>query len=1138
MKGLIKRLCTGFLALATIATSLPTSVHASEKQYWTDGKTTAGVIEKVMNDGSIEATFHESLMTVEGETAYCIDINTDFEAGYKTRADASTRMSADQIADVALSLEYVKQYGTSHKELNYKQVYLLEQCVVWQRLSVHLGWKCDNVRASYDEIPKATQDEVFAGAKAFVKANKGRYDCGGYIYSGKGQELGQFWAKLAVGNATLKKASDNSSITDGNGIYSIAGATYGVYADKDCKNQLATLTTDESGNTETVEVRAGTLYVKELSAPAGYKVDKNVYTLKVEAGKTATLNVSDTPKATDTLIELFKIDMETQKHHAQGDASLEGAEFTWKYYDGFYTKDNLPAEATRTWVTKTIAEIDSEGAVHYITRLADKYKVSGDSFYTQAGKNVLPLGTLTVEETKAPDGYLLNGAYMQADGSEEQIKGLYVTQIVEDGDLAVLSGSNQYKVSDKIIRGGVKIQKRDLETGDTSGQGSATLKDAEFSITSLNDSPVLVEGKLYKKNDVVKKIRTGIDGIASTSADLLPHGKYRIEETEAPEGYLTDGAKPIDFSITENGKIVDLTGKDTSIYNQVKRGDIEGVKIGAGTHQRLADVPFRITSKTTGESHVIVTDKNGQFSTSSDWASHKHNTNAGQTSEDGIWFGTSEPDDSKGALLYDTYIIEELRCESNKGFELIPPFEIIVSRNNLVIDLGTLTDDYEEEISIHTTATSKDGEKSIVAGKEVTIIDTVKLDGLKKGTKYQLKGWQMIKDENAELVIDGKRVENSYTFIADDKDMKIEMEYTFNASALGGKDLVTFEELYDLSDKDEPVKVAEHKDIEDDGQTVSIKERIINIRTKATDPEGEKSIVAGNKVTIIDTVKLDNLEIGTEYQLTGWQMLKDENAELLIDGKRVENSYTFTADNEDMEIEMEYTFNASALGGKNLVTFEELYDMTDKENPKKVAEHKDISDEGQTVLITERIIKIHTTATDRDGKKEIEPDKDVTIIDTVTLDGLEVGVKYQLVGWQMIKDENAELIINGKRVENDYTFTADSEHMEVQIAFTFDASELAGKELVTYEELYDLSNPDEPKKVTEHKDIDDKGQTVSVKEKPEVPEEPTPETPHTPSDSPKTGDRTNVGLFMGLFALSSVGLAGTLYLKKRKTKKS
>ena len=224
-----------------------------------------------------------------------------------------------------------------------------------------------------------------------------------------------------------------------------------------------------------------------------------------------------------------------------------------------------------------------------------------------------------------------------------------------------------------------------------------------------------------------------------------------------------------------------LTDEAHSIYNQIKRGDIEGVKIGAGTHKRLADVPFRITSKTTGESHVVVTDDNGQFSTSADWASHKHNTNAGKTSEDGVWFGTSEPYDSKGALPYDTYIIEELRSDSNKGFELIPPFEIVVSRNNLVIDLGTLTDEYEKEISIHTKATSKDGEKTILAGKEVTIVDTVKLDGLTKGTKYQLKGWQMLKEENAELVIDGKRVENDYTFIADDEAMKVEIAYTFNS---------------------------------------------------------------------------------------------------------------------------------------------------------------------------------------------------------------------------------------------------------------------------------------------------------------------------------------------------------------------
>ena len=208
-------------------------------------------------------------------------------------------------------------------------------------------------------------------------------------------------------------------------------------------------------------------------------------------------------------------------------------------------------------------------------------------------------------------------------------------------------------------------------------------------------------------------------------------------------------------------------------------------------------------------------------------------------------------------------------------------------------------------------------------------------------------------------------------------------------------------------------------------------------------------------------------------------------------------------------------------------------------------EHKDIEDDGQTVLITERIINIHTTATNKDtGKKEIEADKDVTIIDTVTLDGLEVGTKYQLTGWQMLKEENAELLIDGKRVENDYTFTADSETMEVQISFPFDASQLGGKNLVTFEELYDLSNPDEPVKVAQHKDIEDGGQTVTVKEKPEAPtpEEPeqpsTPETPVKKTDSPKTGDTTNIIALFTLLGASGIGLAGTYFLKKRKSKKS
>ena len=731
---------------------------------------------------------------------------------------------------------------------------------------------------------------------------------------------------------------------------------------------------------------------------------------------------------------------------------------------------------------------------------------------------------------------------MQAAGSSEQIKGVYVAQITEDGELAALSGSNQYSVLDKVIRGGVKIQKRDLETKDTKAQGGATLKDTAFEIISLNDNAVLVDGKLYNKNEVVKTIHTGVDGIATTAADTLPYGKYRIEESNAPEGYLTDGAKPIEFEITEDGKIVDLTDEAHSIYNQIKRGDIEGVKIGAGTHKRLANVPFRITGKTTGESHIIVTDANGQFSTSSDWVSHKQNTNAGKTSEDGIWFGTSTPDDSKGALLYDTYTIEELRCDSNKGMTLIPAFDVVVSRNKVVVDLGTLTDEYEPEITIHTTATDKvTGEKSIVAGKNVTIVDTVTLDGLTKGTKYQLKGWQMVKSENAQLLIDGQPVESNYTFTAKKSEMEVEVSYTFNASALGGKDLVTFEELYDLSNPDEPVKVAEHKDIEDEGQTVTIEERVIEIHTNAVDKAtGEKMIVAGKEVTVIDTVTLDGLEKGTTYQLKGWQMVKSENAQLLIGGEPVESDYTFTAKDSSMEVQIAFTFNASELAGKDLVTFEELYDLSNPDEPTKVAEHKDIEDEGQTVTITERIITMHTIATDKaTGEKTIEVDDKVTIVDTVTLDGLEKGVKYTLKGWEMVKSENAELLVNGKRVENDLTFTAEDSKMEVQIEFIFNASELGGKELVTFEELYDVTNPDNPIKVAEHKDIKDEGQTVTIKEKPESPT--TPEEPSTPtktSDSPKTGDNTP---FVALFAMMGISAAGLIfagYKRFRRVKKS
>lgn len=216
----------------------------------------------------------------------------------------------------------------------------------------------------------------------------------------------------------------------------------------------------------------------------------------------------------------------------------------------------------------------------------------------------------------------------------------------------------------------------------------------------------------------------------------------------------------------------------------------------------------------------------------------------------------------------------------------------------------------------------------------------------------------------------------------------------------------------------------------------------------------EREMININANLIKEPVSTSFFKDGKESQVVNFTLAKGygkgkEYINCAVYGDKVDVAKTFAKGdfvhvygyfNHRMKDGKTYTFNGSSLGGKNLVTFEELYDLSNPDEPIKVAEHKDIEDDGQTVLITNRIINIHTTATDKDGKKEIEAAKEVTIIDKVTLEGLEVGTKYKLVGWQMLKENNAELLIDGKKVENEYEFIADKENMEVEIAYTFNAT--------------------------------------------------------------------------------------------------
>jgi len=726
------------------------------------------------------------------------------------------------------------------------------------------------------------------------------------------------------GYVQLMKTSANPSITDGNSCYSLAGAEYGVYTDLSYTNQVGTLTTDEWGNSNILEVNAGIYHIKEITAPLGFALDDNVYTVTVTAGQTATISVQDIPQNDPIAILLQKVDASTGLSIAQGNTSLEGAEFTVKYFSGFYNTnpEDQGILATRTWVLKT----DQNG----IAMLSEHFKVAGDMFYNNSnGMITLPLGTTTIQETKAPEGYLINpeifirqitsagtvegvstynapivpetaihgGVHFQkrdlettgntpqggatlagtviaitntsvnpvmvegtlynpgqvvktvttgADGtatvaadvlpygsysytevtpptgylSEGILSGTF--DIVENGVIVDLTAANT-SIQNNVIRGGVRLQKRDYETTFNLPQGNATLGGAVFEIINISANPVLVEGTLYNPGQVVKTVTTGLDGSVTVAANVLPYGSYRVNELTAPNGYLQEGITSRTFDIRENGVIVDLTGVNTSILNQIKRGDLELIKIEDGTNYRMANIPFRITSKTTGENHVIVTDINGYASTSASWNSHLQNTNRGQTDQDGVWFGElTAITDSKGALPYDTYILDELLCAHNEGKHLLTGIEITISRDNYTVNLGTLTNDSipQEQIVRTTAKDAATGGHNGEAAETVTIIDTVEYANLKTDKEYTLKGILMDKATGSPLLVDGQEITAETTFIPTTANGTVDVSFTFHGSALWGKEVVVFESLYR-----DGIEIYTHADINDQGQTVTFPEQ-------------------------------------------------------------------------------------------------------------------------------------------------------------------------------------------------------------------------------------------------------------------------------------------------------------------------
>ena len=779
---------------------------------------------------------------------------------------------------------------------------------------------------------------------------------------------------LHKGYLTLHKDSSNKTLTDANDCYSLAGAEYGVYTDSNCSNKVATLTTNASGNANTVSLNPGRYYVKETKAPKGYFTDSQVYTADVSGANRESspvkLSVSDNPANDPMAMLLGKYDGQKTYNGAgnlpQGSATLAGAEFTVDYYATLDYKSyddlkNADVKPTRSWTFKT----NENGIANF---KADDF-VSGDAFYYNSNNDpCIPRGTVVIRETKAPTGYV---------------------------------------------------------------------KSDDVSFQKIQENPT------------TGAVRT-----------------YNVPE----------------------------------VAEQVYRSDIEFTKKADNGSEHLAGVPFKVTSLTTGESHIAVTDENGYFSSASSWNAHDSNTNANDwalTASDtidstkldanaGFWFGNNsaldgngttstsdavKADNKLGALPFDTYSIEELRCSANEGYALINT-TVTVTRDAKTIDLGTF-DDPEPEI--HTTAYDASDSDHYVGVGTVKISDKVEYSHLVAGKTYTVIGELHDAATGDAVTVNGQAITAEKTFTAEDSAGSVTLDYAFDSYDLKGKTLVVYETLTDAKG----AKLAEHRNKSDVSQQVTV--LTPKLSTSAVgDADNSKSVTAEGDVTVTDYVRYTGLTAGQTYTLTGTLMDKStKKAFVDADGNPVTATAEFTAEAESGTATVTFTFNASSIKtGTKLIAFETL-----STNGIEIADHKDINDIDQTVTVKAPVIG--TTAVDAaDGDKTVTGEENVAVRDTVHYNNVTPGKTYKVIGtlYEKVLDKNGKVTKkvfkdkDGTPVTAEANFTAEDSYGNVDVTFYFDGSSLKeGTSLVAFESLSYNDN-----EIASHADVNDSGQTVII----------------------------------------------------------
>ncbi|MFQ6992659.1 MAG: VaFE repeat-containing surface-anchored protein [Lachnospiraceae bacterium] len=903
------------------------------------------------------------------------------------------------------------------------------------------------------------------------------------------------YEKQQEGYLRIHKSSTNPEITNGNSCYSFDDINYGVFTDAGCVNNIAVLNLDANGYSEPLKLKAGTYYVREADPTpgSGFQTNSTVYTIEVSAGTTATAPVmcetTDVPLNDPLGIVINKINAD-----GTTTSDLSGAEYTIKYYPKQYNtvaeiQADSEAKAT-TWVIKTVKSASGYFAslddAHIVSDVSDSAKFGK----TNAGRYIIPLGTITVEETKAPTGFTKEGAVVSSAATGATLTGtnnVYLFNLVDKDSAIYLKSGNALdtaatdetaitlQYAERQINGTPKMEKHDLELNKKAAMGGTNFAGITFEVYCLDDS-VIIGNTTYKKGETIETVTSDAEGNV-TMTTQYPIGHYAVREKSANNYYTNDGQIHY-FNVVEyqGGAFIQYETNMNAVTftDRVVRGDLSFVKKNSDTGEALAYIPFCITNNATGETHYILTDANGNFTSATGKTT---NTNANDdvlskygekdvvpqsvidslAKDAGLWFGMGSEgtmtaaNDSYGAFVYGTYTITELKTEATRSMKMYTN-TFTIDTDGKVLDLGTVDN---IPMSIRTTLVDVNEEHFTEVASSITLTDHVAYKNLDMDKTYTLTGTLYVKDGDALTELMTETVDFQPTETSGTQDVV----FTFDASYMAGKSVVAFEEL-SLNGE----FCAEHKDKDDENQTVTFP----SIQTTARDSKTENHVAnATDSVSIIDTVTYSGLKVGETYTITGTLMDADTGKAVLDDdGNEITASKEFTAPERDGSVDITFNFAGVSLAGKKIVAFEEVY-----YKGRRYAAHADLSDEGQTVYVP----KIRTKALDANtGLNQVKADSNATVVDTVTYENLLPGKKYTMKGVLMTSAGNA-LMVNGRTITASTEFTPTTPNGSVDVTFNFDASEIGGRKLVFYEYL-ELDGDT----VASHTDISDTDQTIYV----------------------------------------------------------